>query len=391
MSYKKLISLAFVGLVAGCSTNPVTSTTDKPLETPFAISKSASVQREVIPSTDVRITEQAGSINQFAVKMYSQLIKDSGNVFFSPYSITTALGMTDAGAAGSTDEEIRKALQVTLTGDDFHVAINGMDQSLKAHSDATENLELNVINSIWAQNGFPLRVTFLDQLSRHYDAGINLLDFFTDPDPSRIIINTWVSDQTNQRIKDLIPDGVICKETKLVLTNAIYFKADWLLKFDAQKTDNQKFALLNGDSIPVPMMKHTGKDNESIKLLYRKLSNFRILELPYRGERVVMDFILPDSGIFNTFESGMTTEMINTSFKNLDSVALTSVRIPKFEFSTPSISLVEAFNELGMVVPFSDGANFSGISQSSLKIGNIIHKAFIKVDESGTETIPSQK
>lgn len=385
MSRKKLISLAFFGFIAGCATNPVTNNSNNPSDTPFAISKSASVQREIIPSTDSRITEEANSINQFAVKMYSQLAKNSGNVFFSPYSITTALGMTDAGAAGTTDEEIRKALQVTLTGDDFHSAINGLDQSLKVHSENTENLEINVVNSIWAQNGFSLRVTFLDKLSRHYDAGVNLLDFFTAPDSSRVIINTWVSEQTNERIKDLIPQGAITDCTKLVLTNAIYFKADWLLKFDIQKTDNQKFGILKGDSISVPMMKLSGEENKGIKLLYRKLTDFRALELPYCGERIVMDFILPDSGKFDVFESGLTTEKIDTSFSNLDSVVLPPVRIPKFEFSTPSISLVKAFSDLGMVVPFSDGANFSGISQISLKIADIIHKAFIKVDESGTE------
>jgi serine protease inhibitor len=106
----KLKGLTFVGFIAGCSTNIVTDNNDNPSDAPFATSKSASVQREVIPSTDLRITQQAGSINQFATKMYMQLVKDGGNVFFSPYSITTALGMTDAGAAGSTDEEIRKAL-----------------------------------------------------------------------------------------------------------------------------------------------------------------------------------------------------------------------------------------------------------------------------------------
>lgn len=386
MSYKKLISIAFCGFLAGCTTNPVTNNSDNPSDTPFGISKSASVKRELIPSTDPRITAQASSINQFSVKMYSQLIKNSENVFFSPYSITTALGMTDAGAAGSTDEEIRKALQVTLNGDDFNSAINGLDQSLKTHSDTTENLEINVVNSIWAQNGFPFYVIFLDKLSRHYDAGVNLLDFVSAPDPSRVIINTWVSEQTNERIKDLIPPGAINNNTVLVITNAIYFKADWLLKFDLQKTDNQKFGLLRGDSVSVPMMKLSGKENKGIKLLYRESADFRVLELPYRGERIVMDFILPDSGKFSVFESGMTFEKINASFANLDSVVLPPVRIPKFEFSTPSISLVNAFEELGMITPFSAvTADFSNMSRIPSYIGNIIHKAFIKVDESGTE------
>jgi len=377
MSLKKLTGLIFLGLITGCIQNTE--------EQKFWF-KSSFVERDVVPSNDPRITEGAKSINKFALKMYKQIIEDDKNIFFSPYSITTALAMTNAGAVGITDTEMRNALQVTLPGSDFYAALNGLDQSLAEHTRATQNLQLNVVNSIWQQKDLMLNVSYLDLLARHFDAGVNFLDFRSQPEQSRIIINDWVQEQTNDRIKDLLPAGTITIETKLVLTNAIYFLADWLLQFNTNKTRNQQFQKIDKSVVTVPMMKLEGKNSEGIKLLYKRAADSRVLELPYRGERIVMDLILPDSGRFSAFESALTEETLSTLINGIDSTALDNVQIPKFEFSTPSISLVKAFVNLGMVDPFTDGANFSGMtSQISLKIGDIYHKAFIKVDEAGTE------
>lgn len=401
MSGKKITSLLFAALIAGCANNPVTHNNEPtPGDKPFAVSKSASVEREVVDPGDQRIAQEAGSINQFAVKMYLQLSKSTdGNIFFSPYSITSALGMTDAGAKGTTDEQIRSALQVTLPGEDFHAGINGLDQSLMSFSKSTDGLELNVINSIWVQNDFPLRISYLDLLSRHYDAGVNLLDFINAPDSSSVIINDWVSDQTNDRIKNLIPKGAITIDTRLVLTNAIYFLADWLYKFDPAKTDNQPFHREDGSSVSTPLMSIGGASHDSaMKFAYKDCSyslqgvNYvaidsseKVLELPYKGERIVMDFILP-SGSMNTYESKLSAEKLKTLLSQLDTIKIVpAVRIPRFQFSTPSISLKKAFQDLGMTIPFTDVADFSGICQTPLMIADILHKAFIKVDETGTE------
>lgn len=386
MPLRKLLNLVFIGLIAGCTNDPLSTNDDNSSDLKFTTSKSESVEREVILSGDSRIAEQAASINQFAVKMYSQLIKADSNTFFSPYSITCALGMADAGALGSTDEQIRKALQVTLSGDDLHAAINGLDQSLKSHSESNQNLDLNVVNSIWAQNGYALRIPYLDKLSRHYEAGINLLNFMEDPDNCRIIINDWVSEQTKERITDLIPKGGITTDTRVVLTNAIYFLADWLVKFDSTKTENQTFRFLNRSSSAVPMMVMEGKDDKTgLKLLYNRTESARVLELPYQGERIVMDFILPDTGAFRQFESSLTMNDLNVLLEGLDSTVLPCIRIPRFQFTTQSISLVDALYNLGMEAPFSPNADFRGICEESLFIKDIVHKAFIKVNENGTE------
>jgi serpin B len=379
---KLLVTFAIAGLLAGCSNDPVFMNNDNNTDVKFGISKS-NADRNVVVSTDPRISAEASSISKFAVNMYKQIVEDDKNMFFSPYSITTAFGMADAGAKGNTDLQIREALQVTLDGDDFHSGLNGLDQSLKSFSDATENLELNVENSIWAQDNVTyFKVGYLDKLARNYGVGIYMLDFMNEPDPSRIIINDWVAQKTNQRIKDLIPDGAITTDTRLVLTNAIYFLADWKYKFDSSLTVSLTFYTVDGNSIKTPMMRF--KDQPE-KMIYNYSGNVRMLELPYNGDRIAMDLILPDSGEFEVFEDSVTYEGLSGLISGLDSTNLKMVEIPKFQFTTPSLSITKALQNLGMEDPFTGAADFSGIADINLLITDVIHKAFIKVDESGTE------
>jgi serpin B len=209
-----------------------------------------------------------------------------------------------------------------------------------------------------------------------------MLDFINEPDPSRIIINDWVAEKTNQRIKDLIPQGLITENTRLVLTNAIYFLADWVYKFDSSLTKVEAFHTADGSSIQTPMMSFSDK---GVTKLYNYSGNVRILELPYKGDRIAMDLILPDSGKFELFEDSVTFEGISGLISGLDSTKLTNVKIPKFQFATPSMSITKALINLGMEVPFTGAADFSGIADINLVISEVLHKAFIKVDESGTE------
>jgi serpin B len=384
MLHKNVMGCLVASIIIGCTNNPVTNNGDDD-NSKFTVSKSPSAIREVVAATDTRLTTQAKSNNEFAVKMYAELVKSgqpSNNIFFSPFSIVSALGMADVGAKGETDLQIRKALQVTLPGEDFHAALNGLDQSLETYAASVENLQLNNINSIWIQNDFPLKLAYLDRLTQHYGAGINLLNFIEKPDPSRIIINDWVSEQTKDRINDLLPDGSISTDTRVVLTNAIYFLSDWLIKFDASKTAQKKFTRKDGSEVTVPMMMLR---DSTLKLLYNRVGTTRILELPYSGKRLVMDFLLPDIGSFDSFESSLSTQTMDALVNGLDSQPLPPVQIPRFEFSTASISLVKAFENLGMVLPFSSNADFTGMAEQTLFISDIIHKAFIKVDEKGTE------
>jgi len=378
-----LATLVVAGFIAGCSTDPVSSNqqTVNP-DLPFAVSKSTA-SRDVVLSTDARITVQAASINKFAVNMYKQIIEENKNAFLSPYSITSALGMTDLGAGGTTDEQIRQALAVTLAGDDFHAAMNGLNQSLETHSDQTDNLELNIENSVWAQDsGIYFKVGYLDKLVRHYNSGVYLLDFINEPEPSRIIINDWVAAQTNQRILDLLPSGSIGTATRLVLTNAIYFLADWMFTFDSTLTSSQSFTRFDGSSVSVAMMSLSDKP---VNLLFNQSGNIRLLELPYKGDRIAMDLVLPDSGMFTAFEDSVTHEGLTGLIAGLDTTKLYTVKMPRFQFTTESISIKKALQNLGMTDPFTESADFSGIANIDLMIADVYHKAFVKVDESGTE------
>jgi serpin B len=367
----KLLLIVCLGIVAGCTKNPVNT------ENNF---NQGAAQREIISINDKRVTSQAAAINSFAVKMYSQLIVSDENVFFSPYSITVALGMADAGAWGETDRQIRSALCVNANGDNFHAGLDGIDLSLRTYADTAGDLQLSVANNIWVQNDFTIKDRFLDILTQYYGSGINLLNFKLYPDSSREIINDSVSDQTRGRINNLLPFGSIKDSTKLVLTNAVYFLAEWLLKFDISRTYNKDFIKLNGNKVSVPTMQMSYMDFK-----FKQSGNYKVLELPYKGQRIVMDIILPDSGQFSQFESGLSSLNITDLFNGLSSTELSLISIPRFEFTTLSISLSRAFQKLGMILPFSPNADFSSISDSSLCITDIFHKAFVKVNETGTE------
>jgi serpin B len=353
--------------------------------TPFSVAKS-DVSRETNQVSKEILSAQASSINTFALRMYQQLcLKEQGNIFFSPYSIVAALGMTEAGAKGETMRQIREALAVTLEGDAFHAAMNGLDLSLMGHTSTANGLTLNVVNTTWVQKGITFVPEYLDLLARYYGAGINLLDFATEPDPSRIIINTWVADQTNQRIKDLLPPGSISGLTVLVLTNAIYFLADWLNQFDAKLTKDETFSRIDNSAVTAPLMQ-LGETGKMVKMLYRQVGNVRAIDLPYKGDRLCMTIILPDTGAFETVQGSLTVQSMTSLITALDSTELPPVRFPKFKFTSGSISLVEAFRALGMVDAFTNAADFSGIFGSrDIHVSDVIHKAFISVDEKGTE------
>jgi serpin B len=205
------------------------------------------------------------------------------------------------------------------------------------------------------------------------------LDFIKSPEDSRVTINNWVSDQTNSRIKDLLPQGSIDSLTRFVLTNAIYFDAAWQYPFAKESTHNGTFNLLNGSTVTVPMMNHEGSYS------YIKSTGYQAIELPYSGNEIAMDIIMPDAGKFDTFESDLTADKVSGIIGNLKSSFLV-LDMPKFSFDS-SFSLNTALSALGMPVAFDDiKADFSGITgNTDLHISDVVHKAFVAVDEEGTE------
>ncbi len=365
------------------TTSPVT-TTQTPLPVSYDVAKSSESR---ITSPDTTVSQLAALVSgnsAFAFNLYQQLTKgNSGNIFYSPYSISTALAMTYAGANGDTATQMAKALDFTLPQSQLHSAFNDLALQLASRGQGAsgtngKSFALNIANALWCEKTFNFLPDFLNTLGQNYGAGVNLLDFVNSPEPSRVTINNWVSNETNDKINNLIPAGAITPQTRLVLTNAIYFDAAWQNPFSADKTQSGTFNLLDGSTVSVPMMNNEGSYG------YTKGSGYQAVELPYSGDQVAMDIIMPDAGNFTKFESGMTADSISGIIGNLQNGSL-SLTMPKFSFDS-TFSLNAALSALGMPIAFSDQADFSGMTgNKDLTIADVVHKAYVAVDEQGTE------
>lgn len=345
------------------------------------------VERVSLPDvSDADLEKLVGGNSAFAYDLYQAWREQEGNLFYSPYSISVALAMTYAGARGETEKQMEETLHFLLSQDALHPALNALDQELArraaaAGSEEDEAFRLSVANSIWGQVGYDFLPTFLDLLAENYGAGLRLTDFAKDPDKSRVIINDWISDQTEDRIKDLIPEGGITPLTRLVLANAIYFKATWLHQFDESRTRDWEFNLLNGEQVSVPMMSLS----EQPSLLYARGKGYQAVELPYVGNQVAMTIIMPDAGEFEEFEAGMDAARMEELLAGMDYEDV-NLRLPKFSFES-SFSMAQTLAAMGMpdAVSIAD-ADFSGMDGTrNLYIQNVFHKAFVAVDEAGTE------
>jgi len=341
-------------------------------------------QREPSPQvSEGDLAELVEGNSAFAFDLYQVLRGGNGNLFYSPYSISLALAMTYAGARGETEGQMAEALHFLLSQERLHPAFNALDLELASRGEGAagkdgEGFRLNIVNAIWGQKGYAFLSEFLDVLAENYGAGLRPLDFVNASEEARVTVNDWVSEQTEGRIEDLIPPGVIDALTRLVLTNAIYFNAAWSQPFEPRLTEEGTFHLLDGGKVTVPMMAQT----ESFS--YAEGQGYQAVELPYDGWEISMVILLPEAGGFEAFEDSLDAERVDAVLKELArrQVALT---MPKFEFES-DFSLNEALSAMGMPVAFSGEADFSGMTGSrDLFISEVIHKAFVSVDEAGTE------
>jgi serpin B len=319
----------------------------------------------------------------FTLDLYQQLQKEEGNIFYSPYSLSVALAMTYAGARGETEQQMAQALSFFLSQDRLHPTFNYLDQELASRGEGAEGKDgegfrLNIVNDIWGQKDFTFLPDFLDTLAENYGAGLRILDFIGNPEEARVTINDYISEQTEEKIKDLIPQGIISEMTRLVLTNAIYFNAAWLYPFSEDMTSDGIFYLLDGGEVTVPMM-YQGET-----LGYAEGNDYQAVELPYDGEELSMVILLPDSGQFENFEMSLDSEKLKDIISRLryQHVELT---LPKWEFET-SFQMKETLQAMGMPIAFTEAADFSGMTgRRDLYIADVVHKAFVSVDEAGTE------
>ena len=363
-------------------------TPDEPPEQ-LALSEKQRVTSPDVAASD--LTDLVDGNSAFAFDLYQALREEDGNLFYSPYSISLALAMTYAGARGETEQQIADTLQFTLSQDSLHPAFNSLDLELASRGEGAagkdeKGFRLNIVNAIWGQEDYQFLAEFLDVLAESYGAGPRLLDFIEAPEESRITINDWVSDQTEGKIEDLIPQDVINSLTRLVLTNAIFFNAAWLNPFSEDVTADGTFHLLDGSEVIVPMMVQTASFG------YAEGGGYQAVELPYDSRELSMVILLPDTGQFEAFEGSLDAGHVDTITKDLapKQVALT---MPKFEFES-NFSLANTLGAMGMPVAFitplgpctSEMADFSGMTGTcELYITEIVHKAFVSVDEAGTE------
>lgn len=320
--------------------------------------------------------------NEFAFDLYRSLRTRSGNLFYSPYSISLALAMTYAGARGETETQMADALHF-LPQERLHPAFNALDLQLaergKAPSEEITPLQLNIANAVWAEQTYPFLQSFLDTIALNYGAGVRLADFINEYEPVRQEINRWVSDQTEDKINDLLPEGMLDSDTRMALVNAIYFKADWLSPFDADSTRDAPFHLLDGSEVDVPTM------IQEAFIPYAKGDGWQAIELAYQGETAAMDIIVPDEGRFEEVESSLDAGTVSTMLESLQPASV-QLALPKFKFES-EFDLGDRLAGLGMTDAFDpDRADFSGMTErNDLYISAVLHKAFVAVDEKGTE------
>jgi serpin B len=317
------------------------------------------------PSTAADKAEAVEGNNTFAAALYGQLRNQSGNLFFSPASISTALAMTYAGARGETAAEIAATLHFKLPPDRLHPAMGALLADLNA---AHNGYELHAANALWAQRDYRILDDFLKLNKADYGAGFNQVDFKGATEAARSTINRWVEQKTNDKIK-------------LVLTNAIYFKGDWQTPFEIEATKIEDFHLSSAQSIKAPLMHRTGAYN------YLKADSLQALELPYKsGELSLVVFLPNEVNDLPALEQSMSASNLKQWLTGLRPMGKVIVTIPKFKL-TRQFQLQETLGAMGMPRAFEAGvADFSGMTGNrQLCISAVIHKAFIDLDEQGTE------
>jgi serpin B len=335
------------------------------------------------PDAEADLSALVEGSTLFAFELYRALRDEDGNLFFAPHSISAALAMLYAGARGETERQMAETLHFNLPQARLHQAYEVLNTALvpdarNAQGQDEEGFSLRVANALWGQSGYDFLPQYLELLSRHYGAGLQEVDFQTSPEQAREEINSWVGEQTEGHIEDLLPEGAVSAMTRLILTNAVYFKAAWLHTFAEELTEERAFTLLDETEVMVPMMQQT----ETFR--YTQLDGLQIIELSYVGERLVMLVLLPDAGAFQEFEAALNPNIVGEAVNDLSSSRV-RLTMPKFSYSS-NVSLSSTLSNMGMPSAFLESADFSGLAaRQELFIQDVLHEAFVLVDEEGTE------
>ena len=345
---------------------------------------SACANGRCVPSAAPVVNESAYSaivpgMNGFALKMFSKLRSEEGNLFFSPFSIETAFAMAAEGARGNTAKEISDAFGLPQDGAETRSSFSALLGKMNYPND---NYALSVANSLWTQAGFPIKADFSSTLENYYSATASTLDFSSDAETSRKTINDWVAGKTDMKILDLIPSGGINSLTRTVLVNAIYFKANWAQQFSKSDTRDGDFYVSPSKTVKVPLMYQPKAQNAT----YFADESLRALEMDYVGGDLSMLILLPrqNDGLA-ALEGNLTAQKVS-GIRNSMRKTVLPVWLPRFKMAKAK-ELSGILKDLGIGDAFREGnADFSGISETGrLSITGVFHKAFVEVNEEGTE------
>lgn len=353
----------------------------------------------VFAASQLRAADATGAaataVNALGIDLLAKTGKPGGNALLSPYSIQTALAMVYAGADGKTRVEMAQALHYPKDSAELNISFAALQKELDAvhqQSEAAvkavppgrrwgpkEPITLTVANRLFAQSGFEYHKPFLDLLRDDYNAPLEMLDFKADPGKAEDHINTWVAEQTLKRIRNLLPDDALTKDTRLVLVNAIYLKAPWRKGFREGGTKPGPFHVNGGPAENVPMM-----DGRDRMLGYSKRDGYIALTIPYTGSGLQFLVLMPDKidGLA-ALEAKLTPELLAGCAK-LDAKTV-DLGMPKFKLEPPAVELSGQLQALGMKSAFNEGADFDRMTAGKVYISEVFHKTFLSLDEQGTE------
>ncbi|MCP4638826.1 MAG: serpin family protein [bacterium] len=335
------------------------------------------VKPNPVPYNQGAVEEVAAGGNAFAFDLYGHVRETEGNLFLSPFSISTALAMTYAGAAGDTAAEMESVLHLPHTPEQTHLGYSGLMYRLRTPKKPV--YELHVANALWPQQGYAFEEAFLKVARDQYSAGVETVDYINGAEQARKRINAWVEAQTKKKIRDLIQPGLLTSATRLVLTNAIYFKGTWAEEFKKTRTKDKPFHLTATDAVNVPTMHQTGI------FQYAETDSARILEMPYKGHELSMVILLPKTleGL-PELERTLSAENLASWLRNKETADV-EVSLPRFQ-TTCEFRLSDVLQAMGMRLAFSTSADFSKTTQQEeFFIDEVVHKAYVDVYEKGTE------
>jgi serpin B len=314
----------------------------------------------------------------FACDLYAQLRNTPGNLFFSPYSVSTALAMTYAGARGDTETQMAQVLHFGKNQPGLHSAFGALQRQLN-QAQQQKGIELSVANALWAQQGHPFLPAFLNLGQDEYQASLKLADFQTGAETARREINGWVAQRTKDKIQDILPPGSLDESTRLVLANAIYFKGAWDSPFPEAGTSPQPFRLAADRQVDVPLMHHFDT------VTYMENGSFQAVELPYAGHELSLVALLPrKTDGCGTLEGQLSPALLSHCLKEMKSQRV-ELFLPRFKMES-DFKLGDTLSKMGMSEAFGPQADFSGMDGTrNLYISAVFHKAWLDVNEEGTE------